>query len=61
VPTPERSAPDHLLVVDDFKCTEWTQNSNLRNLPDLWTEHSDQIKIIKIKQSVLPDVQTVNA
>ena len=60
MPTPERSAPDHLLVVDYFKCTHWAQNSNLRNLPDFWTAHSDQIKITKTKWSVLPDVQTAN-
>lgn len=51
VPTPERSAPDNLLVYC-FQCTQWAQNSNLGNLHYLWTEHSDQIKIIRIKWPV---------
>lgn len=49
---PERSALGNLLVYC-FQYTQWTQNSNLGNICDVWTEDSDQIKIMMMKWPVL--------
>lgn len=51
MPTPERAAPDNWLVYC-FQCTQWAQNSNLGNQCYVWTDHPNQIKIIKIKWPV---------
>ena len=60
VPTPERSAPDNLLVYC-FQCTQWAQNSNLGTYIIFVLNILIKLKLLRLNGQCLPDVQRADA